>query len=267
MKTNRIWQLGLFILLAGLFTACDKDNDNDTGMQTARVQISLTDAPTEEVREVWVDIKEIQINTSDTGSWATVPNINAGMYNLMDLTNGRDTLLADVQIQADRINQLRLILGDNNYIITADGQKQMLTTPSAEESGLKLLVNADLTGGMLYRLVLDFDASKSIIKAGNSGTYILKPVIRVLSFEPSGGIITGFVAPDSVLTAVYAIKGTDTIATTSTFAGNYLFRDIMTGSYTLSFVPVSDSFKTGSINAEVSLGQTTTVDTVILVHN
>ncbi|ULQ53103.1 DUF4382 domain-containing protein [Flavihumibacter fluvii] len=234
--------------------------------KTARLEIRLTDAPTESVREVWVDIKDIQINTGDTAAWTSVPNIHQGIYNLMDLTNGRDTLLADADIPAGRLNQLRLILGDNNYIITNDGQKEMLNTPSAQESGLKLLVQTDLTGGMLYRLVLDFDAAKSIVTAGNSGNYILKPVIRVLSFAPSGGIVIGFVAPDTIHTSVFAIMGTDTISSTSTFDGNYQFKDIKAGSYALSFYPDTDSFHTATKNIEVTLGQTTIVDTVQLEH-
>lgn len=184
----------------------------------------------------------------------------------MDLTNGRDTLLADAAIPAGKLNQLRLILGNNNYLITTDGAREELTTPSAEESGLKVLVNTDLAGGMLYRLALDFDAAKSIVTAGNSGKHLLKPVIRVLSFVPSGGIVKGFVAPDSVLTQIYAIRGTDTISSTSTDAGNYTFRDIPAGPYSLSFVPVADSFNSATKNVTVELGQTAIADTVFLEH-
>lgn len=266
MKTIRIWQTVTGLLLLGTLAACDKNKNNEDNNSTARIEIRLTDAPNEHIREVWVDIKDIQINLGDSAGWTSVPDIHQGVYNLMDLTNGRDTLLADAAIPAGKLNQLRLILGNNNYLITTDGTREELTTPSAEESGLKVLVNTDLAGGMLYRLVLDFDAAKSIVTAGNSGKHLLKPVIRVLSFVPSGGIIKGFVAPDSVLTQVYAIKGTDTISSTSTDAGNYTFRDIASGSYSLSFVPVADSFNSATKNVTVELGQTAIADTVFLEH-
>jgi hypothetical protein len=162
------------------------------------------------------------------------------------------------------MNQLRLILGDNNYVITQDGQKEMLSTPSAQQSGLKVLVNATMSGGVLYRLVLDFDAAKSIVPAGNSGKYILKPVIRVLSFVPSGGIVKGFVAPDSVLTTIFAIQGNDTVSTTATNQGNYQFTDIPAGNFSLHFYPAADSFTTVQKDITVSLGQTTMVDTIRL---
>jgi hypothetical protein len=51
--------------------------------------------------------------------------------------------------------------------------------PSAEQSGLKLQVNQTLQEGIMYHVLLDFDANKSIVKLGNGG-YKLKPVIRTV---------------------------------------------------------------------------------------
>ena len=65
------------------------------------------------------------------------------------------------------------------------GEKIALKTPSGQESGLKVQVHQEVTGGILYRLTLDFDAGRSIVKAGNSGKYLLKPVLRIFSLVPS----------------------------------------------------------------------------------
>jgi hypothetical protein len=128
------------------------------------------------------------------------------------------------------------------------------------------LIKQDVAGGVLYRLILDFDAAKSIVKAGNSGKYLLKPVLRVLSFLPSGGIIKGIVVPDSVRTTVYAITGSDTVASTFTDTANSQFRirDIATGNYNLSFVPNDTIHKEALRNISVTAGQITIVDTVKL---
>lgn len=263
MKTSVFQSLLLGTGLAFLLVACSQQDD--TNPNDAKIEIRLTDAPNPNIKEVWVDIKEIQINMgSDSTGWTPLAGTHAGVYNLLDLTNGRDTLLANATLPSGKMNQLRLILGENNYVITQDGQKEMLSTPSAQQSGLKVLVNATLSGGVLYRLVLDFDAAKSIVPAGNSGKYILKPVIRVLSFIPSGGIIKGFVAPDSVLTTIFAIHGTDTVSTTATNQGNYQFTDIPAGNFALHFYPAADSFNTVQKDITVSLGQTTLVDTIHL---
>jgi hypothetical protein len=263
MKTSVIHSLLLGTGLTFLLVACSQQDDANPN--DARIEIRLTDAPNPNIKEVWVDIKEIQINMgSDSTGWTTLTGTYPGVYNLLELTNGRDTLLANASIPSGKMNQLRLILGENNYVITTDGQQEMLSTPSAQQSGLKVLVNSELSGGVLYRLVLDFDAAKSIVPAGNSGKYILKPVIRVLSFVPSGGIVKGFVAPDSVLTTVFALQGSDTVSTTATNQGNYQFSDIPAGNYSLYYYPAPDSFNTAQKDITVTLGQTTIVDTIRL---
>ena len=267
MKVNsQKVNLSLFFLclMCGiLILSCNKRDINNTGQ--AKVQIRLTDSPDPNVSEVWVDVKDVLINMGDS-SWTSVIGSHPGLYNLLDLTNGKDTILADADIPAGKISQLRLLLGDNNYIITKTGEKINLTTPSAQQSGLKIQVNQDVTGGQLYRLILDFDAGKSIVKAGNSGKYILKPVIRIISFVPSGGNLKGVVLPDSVRTAIYAINGMDTIASTytDTLNGNFFFNDIPAGSYSLSYIPTDTSFKSAQQNVSVVLGQTAVADTVVL---
>ncbi len=266
-NTKKLTWLFAFLLGTFVFVSCQKSSDADTD-GTARLQVRLTDNPNLDLSEVWVDVKDIQIGMGDTGM-ITLAGSRPGMYNLLELTNGRDTLLSDAQIPAGTISQIRLVLGTNNYAITTAGERVELTTPSAQQSGLKVQVNQTVTGGMLYRLILDFDAAKSVIKAGNSGNYILKPVLRILSFVPSGGNVKGIVLPDSVRTAIYAIKGPDTIATTysdTTMNGAYFFADIPAGSYNFSFVPQDTIHRSASRSVAVTLGQTTTVDTVRLVR-
>jgi hypothetical protein len=246
--------------------SCQK-NSNNTSDQP-RLQLRLTDNPPSGIKEVWVDIRQVEIIVGDSAKPIILDGVHAGVYNLLELTGGKDTLLADAQIPAGTISQIRLILGDNNYIVTPSGDKIMLKTPSAQQSGLKVQLHQDVTGGVLYRLALDFDVARSIVFAGNSGNVILKPVLRVLSFVPSGGNISGAVLPDSVVTSVIAIHGVDTIASafTNPSNGGYLLKDIPAGDYTLSFTPTDTTYKTVQKNASVVLGQTTIVDTVQLQH-
>jgi len=246
-------------------TSCSKKGNNNSDDGQSRIQLRLTDKPIADVKEVWVDIKQIELKI-DSAAPVLLSGVHAGVYNLLNFTNGKDTLLADATIPPGTISQIRLILGDNNYIITTAGKKIELTTPSAQQSGLKVQVHQRVDGGVLYRLTLDFDASMSIVKAGNSGNYILKPVLRILSFIPSGGNLKGVVLPDSVRTAVYALKGPDTIATTFTAVpgGGYVLRDVPAGFYSLYFVPSDTTFKSTQKTATVVLGQTTIVDTVRL---
>jgi hypothetical protein len=267
MKRNQKILL-VFALFSSLFLiifSCSKNQKNPGG-GTSKLQVMLTDSPDPNVKEVWVDIRQVEIIMSDTSNPITLNGAHPGLYNLLDLTNGKDTILADAVIPTGSISQIRLILGDNNYIVTNDDIKFALKTPSGQESGLKVQIHQDVTGGILYRLTLDFDAGRSIVRAGNSGKYLLKPVLRIISFVPSGGDIRGVVVPDSVRTEILAIMGIDTVASTftNTTNGDYLLKNIPQGNYSLVFIPSDTAYKTASGIASVSLGQITTVDTVKL---
>jgi len=254
--------LGLVVLAS--LSSCSKNSKSEQ----SQLQIRLVDNPAPNVKEVWVDIQQVEVIVNDSTHPIILAGVHAGVYNLLALTNGKDTLLADASIPAGTISQVRLILGSNNYLVTATGDKIALKTPSAQQSGLKVQIHQQVSGGILYRLTLDFDVARSIVFAGNSSNTILKPVLRVLSFVPSGGDIRGVVVPGSVITAVIAVKGTDTIATTFTngTTGNWLVHDVPAGNYSLSFIPADTTYKTAAAVAAVVLGQTTTVDTVKLQH-
>ncbi|WP_232826909.1 DUF4382 domain-containing protein [Chitinophaga deserti] len=266
-KTWKNLALGTF-MLGGIATlAACSDSDSNGAPDKARLQISLTDDPGD-YAEVWIDVKEIRFNGSDADdqNWVVLPGVKAGAYNLLDLVNDKDTMLVDAEIPTGKISQIRLVLGDNNFLITNEGERIALTTPSAQQSGLKLNIHQPVVAGIINKLTLDFDVAKSIVKAGNSGKYILKPVIRTV-LEAVGGNIRGGVLPDSVQAAVLAIVGTDTVASTYSLNGGYLLRGIPAGAYNLHFLPTDTNFLPAvKLGVPVVLGQVTTVDTVKLMH-
>ena len=209
--------------------SCNDDDATDQG--TAHLAVRMTDT-TANYDSVMIDIQAVEVK----GSGGTILlNAYPGMYNLLDFTNGKDTLIASSDIPSGHVSQVRLILGSNNYVVIA-GVRYNLATPSAQQSGLKLNIQTDLTAGVEYTLLLDFDASRSIVTQGN-GSYSLKPVIRVVSLAATGSI-TGTVSPAEALPALAsATNGTDTITTYTDSAGHFLFRGVPAGSYTLILEP------------------------------
>jgi hypothetical protein len=253
---NTIFYTSLALTAIIVAASCTK---NEKG--TARMQVSLTDGPGD-YEALYIDVQDIKINnTADTsGGWVSLENVRRGTYNLLDLVNGKDTLLADATIPSGRVQQIRLVLGNENYV-KVDGQMLKLETPSAQQSGLKLNIHQDVAEGVTYQLLLDFDVAKSVHQSGN-GKYILKPTIRTV-MQAIGGSIKGFVAPDSLQTVVLAMQGADTIATTYTLGGGYQIKGLNAGNYDLHFLPgdtsLSKQVKTG---IAVSTGVVTTVDTL-----
>ena len=259
--------LTIFALLASGFSllSCTKTG-NQSSSGNAKLEVYLADDPGN-YEQVVIDVKDVQINVTNdsTGAWQSLSTVKAGSYDLLKLVNDDDTLLANSDIPSGMIHQMRLILGPDNYVVL-NGQQIPLETPSAQQSGLKFNVQQNVSAGILYKITLDFDAGKSIVKTGNS-KYILKPVIRTV-LTAVGGSIQGFVLPDSVTTAVYAIQSPDTIASTFTGSnGGYFIKGLPAGSYTLSFVPGDTTFKTDSRSGiNVSTGNVTVVDTIHLQH-
>ena len=258
-------------ILALIFTlnACKK-SDTSNNNQPSRINIHLTDAPAD-YQAVWIDIEQVMVkgNSDSSGDdgWVSVPLLRPGKYNLLDLRNGKDTLLGGVDLPAGTVSQIRLILGESNQLVLNDGTTVDLKTPSGQESGIKLNVDADLKAGIPYELVLDFDASRSIVKAGNSGQYILKPVIRTFA-KAAGGGIQGVVLPDSANAQVMAISGVDTLGAIPDASGAYKFWGVPAGSYNLIFSADSTTgYKSDTVNnIAVTVGNITTADTVRLVH-
>lgn len=228
-------------LLALFFVACN-DND-DSG--TARMMVRMVDAPGD-YDAVNIDVQDVMIKSStDTGEsdWVSIGNVTPGIYNLLDLTGGVNVLLADNIVPSGYLGQIRLVLGNNNTIVK-NGETINLNTPSAQQSGLKLMVNQTLVAGATYEFVLDFDVDKSIVSAGSSGMYNLKPVIHV-STTATSGVIKGTISP--ALTGFQVLAsvpvGDTTVSAYADEAGVFQLNGIPAGTYTVTLTPEAGSGK------------------------
>lgn len=162
----------LMSALVIFFIACNKEATSGT----TTLKIRLTDNPVN-AEEVNVDIREVKVKFAEDSlqGWATL-STQAGVYNLLGLQNGVDTLLASGTLPTNVVKELRFVLGTNNSIKVA-GLVYPLSIPSGAESGLKIKVNKNLQTG-LDSLLVDFDAALSIHQTGN-GNYMLKPVLKI----------------------------------------------------------------------------------------
>lgn len=258
---NVVKSLFLLTLLIG-FVSCSDDNadDQDTENGTARMAIRLTDAPGD-YDAVFVDVESVVVKYNDNEDETFFTDVNAGIYDLLELTAGVNVLLVDEDIPAGSISQIRLILGSENTIVV-DGETFPLATPSAEQSGLKVQVNETLEDGIFYEFILDFDVDKSILQTGN-GQYKLKPVIRANTTAASGAI-AGSVLPIGVQTLVTAENGTEEISTFTDETGAYVLSGVPAGTYTVTF-QADASLELPDIVIEgvtVNVGGVTTLETV-----
>lgn len=244
-----ILYVGLFMMMVAMMPACKKDNKDNV-----HLSVSLTDAPAI-YDAVLIDIQGVEVLGND-GSAVTL-NTKAGIYNLLDFSNGVDTLIATGDLDAGTISQIRLILGTNNSVM-ADSVVYHLSTPSAMQSGLKLQIHQTFETGTSYAILLDFDANQSIVKTGN-GVYQLKPVIRTVN-EAISGSIKGRISPVSIGTVVTASMGDTDYTTVVNEKGEFLLAGLPAGVYsvtatpTLPLLPVTITGKTVTVGASTDLG-------------
>jgi hypothetical protein len=266
---NYIKSVFLALFAVTFAASCDMEGNSDSSIKAghAKVNFYLIDAPAN-YDEVWIEVLSVEVlmkgNNEENGSaWINLPYEGEDQkINLLSLTGGNSEHLGELEVPAGEISQIRLILGEDNYLMQG-GKRLDLKTPSAQQSGLKLKVDKPLNEGISYDLVIDFDASKSIVKAGNSGLYILKPVLRVIAEESA--TIEGTVLPlEAGPVVVSAIIDQDSVGTFADENGKFVIRGLKAGDYTLVFTPNEDYQEKTLDEVPTQLGQVKNVGLVTL---
>jgi hypothetical protein len=202
VRLSRVFSVLALIALA----ACGGGGGGSGSAGMGTLAVSLTDSPSCGFAAVNVTVSRVRVHQSSVagtgdGGWTDITLNPARKINLLDLTNGALAELGQAALQAGHYTQLRLVLSGagtaNSVILVSNpGVEIPLDTPSAIQSGIKLINQFDVAANQRTDLLLDFDACKSVVLTGNN-TYRLMPVIRVIPFALNG--ITGFV--DSSLVA------------------------------------------------------------------
>ncbi len=164
----------MLLAVATVVFACSKEDSASNNNGTSTLKVRMTDAPAA-WDEVNVDLKQVRVNFADDSTGWVDLQTNAGVYDLLTLQNGVDTLIAQGTVPTGNIREIRFVLGDSNTIVV-NGQPYPLTIPSGGTSGLKIKVNKNITSS-LDSLLIDFDAALSVKEEG--GSYKLRPVIKL----------------------------------------------------------------------------------------
>ena len=244
----------LIITLSSVSCSDDKTTDPEN---SSRVILKLVDAEGA-YDEVNVEIVDIQYNSSeeDTGWQSFSPEEGYPIQtDLTELIAGNELLLSDEVIPSGWMQQIRLVLSENNTL-KLEGQEDLipLKTPSAQQSGLKIKLNQELDPGFSYTFILDWDVQRSVVEAGNSGQYILKPVIRA-NAEVNSGSVSGMVVADligdesaelfpqeAVVVGIYNAEDEYVTETLTDAEGKFMIQGLSPGDYriqieTLEYIP------------------------------
>ena len=283
LKSLRLITAAFAVLFA---TSCS--NSNDTNSQPATISIKLVDEPGD-YDNVYVEVVDVLVRYAnaedenatedldqdgdideDDAGWEPLGIIAPGTYDLLELTGGVSLqLVENEEVEAGFIEQIRLVLGDNNYVVV-EGVDAPLNTPSAQQSGLKVKVDQMLEGGFNYDFILDFDVDASIVEAGASGNLNLKPVLRA-SLEVSSGTLAGTVTNTDVAIEVSVDDGNGYSASTMVDSeGNFSILGLPAGTYTVTITPDADAtplYQAAVIEGvEIEVGAVNTLEPITLVE-
>ncbi len=288
-KLTGLLSVFLVVIAALALYSCQKEVSADTGgtqTGTNKLSVYLSDGPTD-YQKVLIDIQQIAVkldtcrrnnDDDDHGRpgcdddhdstratceiWDTL-NIHAGVYDLLTLRNGLDTLLASGFVLNGKIERIKVTLGSNNSVM-ADSVSYPLNLVNNQHF---VYINIgrdhlDSLSSSNLQLFLDFNLQRSIAYIG--GKYWLKPVLLPFG-RHSTGEIEGKVRPVRSHGLIQAYNTTDTAYARPWDEGEFKIRGLKEGTYSV-FIDGINGYKDTTITNVVVRRRQDTKLGVIQLH-
>lgn len=287
MTTKKIFRaLSATFAAAILLYACSKDNSSQPqvvppGQQ--HLSIFMTDGPGF-FDSVLIDIQSVQVlidtcehrdhwewdddhrgggRADSCMIWDSL-SITPGVYDLLSLRNGLDTLLASGTVADGKVKMIKIRLGPDNSLV-----KDSIHYPLHFPPGFDSVVAIRLFGGewedhgvRRHRCWLDFDLGRSIIQV-RQNEFFLRPVFRLFLMSSTGSI-SGSVQPWAARPVITVSNSTDTAYALPNWDGRFKVWGLKNGTYDV-FINGSNGYQDTTITGvQVNAGQNTRLDPVTL---
>jgi hypothetical protein len=267
-KRNTLYYVSaILVIIVVIVSSCSKNSSIESATGEQNVSLYLTDAPAI-YDKVLIDIKSVKIlvDTSkdtrkkDSCNWERIGDererrfasgdsslvwedlsIKAGVYDVLKLRNGLDTLLASKSVVNGTVRLIKIEFGTNNSVI-----KDSLSYPLQLPKGAPNYIIIKLKGHEFdeylprkLRLWLDFDIANSIIQERNNQFY-LRPWIKFFT-EKTTASLSGRVTPMEAKPIIVVFNNTDTAFALPNNEGYFKIRGLKEGTYTL-YVNASNGY-------------------------
>jgi hypothetical protein len=235
-----------------LITGCGGGGDTTTSLPSIQnkgtVSFNLTDAPTDDVnvKGVYVTFHALRYQyAGNDDKWEYIELNESRTINLLDLQDGKTTLLHEIELPAGEISHVNFIIDTNEcYVDLYVGGLQPLDVTNSDEIGFRAFGGFTIEAGQTVTVTADFDVRKSV-KLTENGEYILCPAIKIVDNNDVGcikGIMDLRLTRDISSVIVYAYQdGTwnaNESNTTNNFRDAVVSNSVKMKSYTLSWIPI-----------------------------
>lgn len=282
--------LALMLIASVVFYACSKEKSASSGVPANQQNLSLylSDDPSV-FDKVLLDIKSVEVLVDTCAAqpghhddyddddhhhpdslnhpcatWDTL-TIQAGVYDVLQLRNGLDTLLAQGNIPKGNVRKIRIDLGTNNSVVK-DSVSYPLNLPPGAPSYIVLSLRGDECHEYKpdhIHLWLDFDVSRSIVMAYN-GKFYLRPVFHFFTVSTTGAI-EGEVVPREAVPVISVYNSTDTAyALPWRDGGGFKVRGLKEGTYSVYINAGNGYADTTITNVSVTAGKETELGKITL---
>jgi len=253
--------------------ACGSGADSGT---TGQITVRLADAACSDVAaaDVWISQVYVVGGSDSTNPHYVITDVPQ-QYDLLDLRNGVTATLGSATIPTGSYTQMRMIVDSgrvtlgNGLLFAGGSSASSMKVPSGGQTGIKVNFSGpvQITAGETVLLV-DFDVCRSFVFTGPPSApngVNFKPVLHA-TVQDVAGSITGTAGPAGSQAMVYAIVGTDTLASAAADAvsGAYILRYLSPGTYTVG--ASAAGYQSGSVN-NIVVGNAQNVTGVDLTLN
>ena len=264
-----------------IFFACSKEKSSDNSTVPPGKQalsLYLTDGPTDYFDKVLIDIKSVKVlvDTCDRSrrrkdNWDSTKkcfiwdslSVAPGVYDLLSLRNGLDTLLGSGTVTDGTIRKIVITLGTNNSIVKDSTSYPLNLLNNQSTITIRLFGNEwDNFSSGHYRLWLDFDCGRSVVRLRN-GQFVLAPWIKAFVIKESGAV-KGIIKPAEARPIISIYNATDTAYAFPWIDGRFKVRGLDSGTYSV-FVNAGNGYQDTTIsNVSVTVGKETDLGTITL---
>lgn len=196
MQTTFNFKLAAFGVSCAILTGCGGGGSSSSGTDdsTGTLSLGITDAPVDNVAEVWVQFTGVRIQPRD-GDAIEFEFDSPMDIDLLTLTGENSTsLLNNESVPAGEYDWIALDVNAqfdselDSFVTLDDGGTVELQVPSGSQQGLRLVSGFTVTANQNSSFMIDWDLRKGLTDPQGQPGMFLRPALRIVDMTEHGTI-------------------------------------------------------------------------------